>query len=257
MKRALIVTLLVLVADQSLKIWVKTHFFLGEYVPLFGPHSHSGYLQFVENDGMAFGLRIGGNTGKLLLTLFRIVAVGVIGWILWHMVQRKRGAWMITSLALILAGALGNIIDSAFYGLIFDKGTVFDPVLDRATGYEGVAQLSTAGYTSFLHGSVVDMFYFPLWQGRFPDWLPIWGGEYFEFFRPVFNIADAAISVGVAMMILAKRRHAPEPERTEPPNSTMDSGDAVIDGSNGPNEAQANAEGRDTSNLRDTSSSAI
>jgi signal peptidase II len=257
LKRALIVTLLVLVADQSLKIWVKTHFFLGEYVPLFGAHSHSGYLQFVENDGMAFGLRIGGNTGKLLLTLFRIAAVGVIGWILWHMVQRKRGAWMITSLALILAGALGNIIDSALYGLIFDKGTVFDPGLDRATGYEGVAQLSTAGYTSFLHGSVVDMFYFPLWQGRFPDWLPIWGGEYFEFFRPVFNIADAAISVGVAMMILARRRHSPEQVQAGPSITTVGDNAPPHDRDVNPVEAQASAEGRDTNSLRDTSNSAI
>lgn len=217
MKRALIVTLLVLVADQTLKIWVKTHFFLGEYVPLFGPHSHSGYLQFVENDGMAFGLRIGGVMGKLMLTLFRIAAVAVIAWILWRMIQRKRGAWLITSLSLILAGALGNIIDSAFYGLIFDKGTVFDAMAGQASGYEGIARLARPGYTSFLHGSVVDMFYFPLWQGRFPTWLPIWGGEPFEFFRPVFNIADASISVGVAMMILVRRKHVEAPAHAHAP----------------------------------------
>lgn len=232
MKRALIVTLLVLVADQVLKIWVKTHFFLGEYVPLFGAHSHSGYLQFVENDGMAFGLRIGGVMGKLMLTLFRIAAVAVIAWILWRMIQRQRGAWLITSLSLILAGALGNIIDSTFYGLIFDKGTVFDAAAGQATGYEGIARLSTHGYTSMLHGSVVDMFYFPLWQGRFPDWLPIWGGEPFEFFRPVFNIADASISVGVGMMILVRRRHVESPlpdRRVEQAGTSSVPGTAAAD----------------------------
>lgn len=203
MKRAFLVTLLVLVADQVLKVWVKTHFFLGEYVPLFGADSTKGYLQFVENKGMAFGLEFGGETGKLVLTLFRIIAVIAIGFILRNIIRRKHEPWLVTSLALIFAGALGNIIDSAFYGLIFDAS---DPVS------RNVAQLFPAdgGYAPLLHGAVVDMFYFPLWQGRFPEWLPIWGGEPFEFFRPVFNIADAAISVGVALMILTQRKAAPE-----------------------------------------------
>jgi signal peptidase II len=185
LKRALLVTLLVLVADQVLKVWVKTHFFLGEYVPLFGKDSSKGYLQFVENKGMAFGLEFGGEAGKLVLTLFRIVAVIVIGYILWRVIQRKRDTWLVTSLSLIFAGALGNIIDSTFYGLIFSAS---DPIT------RNVAELFPAegGYAPLLHGAVVDMFYFPLWQGRFPDWFPFWGGEPFEFFRPVFNIADAA-----------------------------------------------------------------
>ncbi|MBK9759955.1 MAG: lipoprotein signal peptidase [Flavobacteriales bacterium] len=199
LKRALLVIVLVLAADQTLKIWVKTHFFIGEYVPLFGAESTKGYLQFVENKGMAFGLEFGGETGKLLLTLFRIVAVIAIGFILRNIIHQQRDKWMITSLALIFAGALGNIIDSAFYGLIFNGS---DPVA------RNVASLFSpeGGYAPFLHGAVVDMFYFPLWQGRFPEWLPIWGGESFEFFRPVFNVADAAISVGVAMMVLVQRK---------------------------------------------------
>lgn len=205
MKRALLVTVLVLLADQALKVWVKTHFFLGEYVPLFGDGGTKAYLQFVENDGMAFGLRFGGDMGKLLLTLFRMVAVSVIGVILLRMVRHKREALLITSLSLIFAGALGNIIDSAFYGLLFDKGTVFNTATGGTIGYQGLAKFGTPGYSSFLHGSVVDMFYFPLWEGRFPPWLPIWGNQHFEFFRPVFNIADAAISVGVAMMIFMRR----------------------------------------------------
>ncbi len=216
MKRALLVTFLVLLADQALKVWVKTHFFLGEYVPMFGEGGTKAYLQFVENDGMAFGLRFGGNMGKLLLTLFRIVAVTVIGVILLRLVRQKREAWLITSLSLIFAGALGNIIDSAFYGLIFDKGTVFNSATGSTMGYQGLAEFGTPGYSSFLHGSVVDMFYFPLWEGRFPQWLPIWGGQHFEFFRPVFNIADAAISVGVAMMIFMRRN----PHHDAPPSAT-------------------------------------
>jgi signal peptidase II len=201
-KRALIVIFLVLLADQALKVYVKTHFFIGEYVPLFGAESTKGYIQFVENPGMAFGLEFGGEAGKLMLTLFRMVAVVVIGYILRQMVQRGRDGWMIVSLSLIFAGALGNIIDSAVYGLVFSAS---DPVTRH------VAELFPAGggYAPFLHGAVVDMFYFPLWQGRFPGWLPIWGGQPFEFFRPVFNIADAAISVGVALMILVQRKPNP------------------------------------------------
>lgn len=218
MKRALIVILLVLLADQALKVYVKTHFFIGEYVPLFGAESSKGYLQFVENNGMAFGLEFGGEAGKLMLTLFRMIAVLVIGYIMRQMIRRGRDGWMTVSLALIFAGALGNIIDSAVYGLLFSAS-------DPST--RNVAELLPAdgGYAPFLHGAVVDMFYFPLWDGRLPDWLPIWGGEPFIFFRPVFNIADASISTGVALMILVQRKarpvlHEPSPDgepRTRPP----------------------------------------
>ncbi|HMZ47651.1 MAG: lipoprotein signal peptidase [Bacteroidetes bacterium] len=212
MKRALLVIVLVLLTDQVLKVWVKTHFFLGEYIPMFGDNSSWAYLQFVENKGMAFGLEFGGEAGKLLLTLFRMVAVVAIGWVLRWMVREKQSGTRIISLALIFAGALGNIIDSAFYGLIFSAS---DPV----TRNVAVIFPEGGGYAPFLHGAVVDMFYFPLWQGRFPDWMPVWGGEPFEFFRPVFNIADAAISVGVALMILFQRKDKPdqpEPLRDQP-----------------------------------------
>ncbi len=215
MKRALIVIFLVLLADQALKVYVKTHFFLGEYVPLFGQDGSKGYLQFVENPGMAFGLEFGGEAGKLMLTLFRMVAVVVIGYILRQMILHRRDGWMIVSLSLIFAGALGNIIDSAVYGLIFSAS-------DPST--RNMAELFPAdgGYGSFLHGAVVDMFYFPLWQGRFPDWLPIWGGQPFEFFRPVFNVADAAISVGVALMILVQRKQGPATAVPDPEPSSAD-----------------------------------
>ncbi|MFT3884534.1 MAG: lipoprotein signal peptidase [Flavobacteriales bacterium] len=196
MKRALLVTLAVLVADQALKLWIKLGFFLGESRPLFGQGCRWAYLQFVENRGMAFGLEFGGTAGKLILTLFRIGAVIGIGYVLWRVIHRGRSKGLVLSLSLIFAGALGNIIDSTFYGLLFSESLPFQ---------KAVLLPADGGYAPLLHGAVVDMFYFPLWQGHFPAWLPIWGGQEFEFFRPVFNLADAAISVGVVLLIIVQR----------------------------------------------------
>jgi signal peptidase II len=215
LKRALLVIFLVLLADQALKVYVKTHFFIGQYVSLFGAESTKGYLQFVENKGMAFGLEFGGEAGKLMLTLFRMIAVVVIGYILRQMVRRGRDGWMITSLALIFAGALGNIIDSALYGLLFSASPPNTRIVAQFLSPDG-------GYAPFLHGAVVDMFWFPIWEGRFPDWFPIWGGQPFQFFRPVFNIADASISVGVALMILVQRKPKPEPPSPDPDPALAD-----------------------------------
>ena len=203
MKRSVLIILSVLAADQALKLWVKLGFFLGDSIPLFGQGHTWAYLQFVENRGMAFGLEFGGGFGKIALTLFRIVAVIGIGYLLVRAIKYKRNNWLVASLSLIFAGAMGNIIDSAFYGLIFDASTPF---------HKAVLFPAEGGYAPFLHGAVVDMFYFPLMHGHFPQWLPIWGGEEYEFFRPVFNIADSAISVGVVMLILVQRRDA---QRTE------------------------------------------
>ena len=145
---------------------------------------------------MAFGLELGGSYGKLFLSLFRLVAVvGIFFW-LRSLVRQKAGGLSVASVALILAGALGNIIDSAFYGVIFSESLGAVATLFPEGG----------GYGSFLHGRVVDMFYFPLYKGYLPDWLPIWGGDYFIFFRPIFNLADASISVGVALMLLFQRK---------------------------------------------------
>ena len=141
----------------------------------------------------------GGGFGKIALTLFRIVAVTGIGYLLVRAVRDKRNSWLVVSLSLIFAGAMGNIIDSACYGMIFDASTPF---------HKAVLFPADGGYAAFLHGAVVDMFYFPLMHGHFPQWLPIWGGDEYEFFRPVFNIADAAISVGVVMLILVQRKDA-------------------------------------------------
>ena len=203
MKRSVLIILSVLAADQALKLWVKLGFFLGDSIPLFGQGHDWAYLQFVENRGMAFGLEFGGGFGKIALTLFRIVAVIGIGYLLVRAIKDKRNNWLVVSLSLIFAGAMGNIIDSAFYGMIFDASTPF---------HKAVLFPADGGYAPFLHGAVVDMFYFPLMHGHFPQWLPIWGGEEYEFFRPVFNIADAAISVGVVMLILVQRKDAQRAE---------------------------------------------
>lgn len=200
MKRALLIILSVLIADQVLKFWVKTTFVLGESIPLFGDGLGWGRLQFVENKGMAFGLEFGGGAGKVALTVFRILAVIGIGWLLKRAVAHRQGPWMVTCLALVFTGALGNIIDSVFYGVLFS-----------ASSPHTVAEFLPAdgGYAPLLHGAVVDMFYFPLWRGHFPEWMPIWGGEDFEFFRPVFNIADAAITIGIVALLLVQQRERP------------------------------------------------
>lgn len=193
MKKPLIILLSVLLADQLLKFWIKTNLMLGESIQVAGDWF---YLSFVENNGMAFGMEFGGEYGKLFLSLFRIVVVGVLTWYFFKQVrQNKLHQGLVTAFSLILAGAIGNIIDSLFYGLIFD-----DSVGKVATLFP-----ETGGYGTFLHGLVVDMFYFPLIESTYPDWFPFWAGERFVFFNAVFNIADAAISTGVGVFILYQK----------------------------------------------------
>jgi signal peptidase II len=204
LKRAVAIILLVLLADQAMKLWVKLDFFYDDAIPLIGNWS---YLHFIENRGMAFGMEFGGEGGKLLLSLLRIAAVIGIGYALRRMVRQGASAWQATSVALVFAGALGNIIDSTFYGLIFSASTPFQ---------KAVLFPPDGGYAPLFHGAVVDMFYFPIWEGRLPDWLPLWGGEHAVFFRPVFNLADAAITVGIALFILAQRI-APHPKQADAP----------------------------------------
>ena len=186
----------VLLLDQAVKIWVKTHFLLGESVPVFG---NWFYIHFTENYGMAFGMEFGGGIGKLFLSLFRILASAGIGWYIVKLAREKAHPLMIVSFSLILAGAVGNIIDSVLYGRIFSDSA------------EGMATMFPAngGYAPLLHGRVVDMLYFPLFSGVFPSWVPIWGGEPFLFFRPVFNIADSSITIGVLIYLLFNNKMHP------------------------------------------------
>lgn len=187
---AIVVILLVIIIDQASKIWVKTHMSLYESIEI----ANWFKIYFVENNGMAFGMEVG---GKLFLSLFRIIAIGFIGYYLYTLIKNKYSKGYIACIALIWAGAFGNIIDCVFYGEIF------------SASYQGhVASWVSLGdgYSSWLHGKVVDMLYFPLIEGTFPLWFPKWGGENFVFFSPIFNVADSAITVGIFVLLLFYRK---------------------------------------------------
>ena len=191
-----IVIMSVLIIDQALKIYIKTHYAYGEGFNMLG--LKWARIYFVENEGMAYGLKLGGDYGKLLLSVFRIVMVFVLFILLAKLIKANERLSLLISFSLIIAGAIGNIIDSAFYGMIFSETPQF---------HGGIAQMfpQEGGYASFLHGKVVDMLYFPILSGHFPDWFPFWGSEQFIFFRPVFNLADSAITIGVLIIIIFQR----------------------------------------------------
>jgi signal peptidase II len=192
-KKAILLILLILVADQTLKLWVKTHMLIGEDIHLFG---NWGMLHFIENNGMAFGMEMGGKPGKLILSVFRIIAIFGIAWFLNSIIRKKAYIGLILAVSAILAGALGNIIDSAFYGMIFSE-SYHQPAAMFPPG---------GGYSSFLHGRVVDMLYFPVINTQWPEWSPFRPGESFIFFRPVFNIADSAITCGVFAILIFQKK---------------------------------------------------
>lgn len=185
-----LILVLVLLLDQALKIWVKTHLHYGEEFGIFG--ADRALIHFVENNGMAFGLSFGGRAGKLVLSLVRIAAVVLVAIYLNELLRRGASRLLIAAFAFIEAGALGNIIDSVFYGLFFSASGPFgEPAVFLPTG---------GGYESLFFGRVVDMFYFPLFYGVYPVWFPLVGGEPYLFFRPIFNIADVSITVGVVLL---------------------------------------------------------
>jgi len=193
LQKSILIVVLVLLVDQILKIWIKTNMTLGQEFPVIG---NWFIIHFVENNGMAFGFEFGGDYGKIFLSLFRVIAVFGIGWYILQLIKKGLPMGFIACVSLIFAGAIGNIIDSAFYGLIFNDSNGQVSALFPAGG----------GYATFLHGRVVDMFYFPLFSGVFPNWVPLVGGTDFQFFRPVFNVADSAISIGIFSIIIFYRK---------------------------------------------------
>lgn len=189
-KLAIVLVVLVLVVDQMIKIWVKTNMTLHESICI----TNWFYISFIENNGMAYGMQIG---SKLALSLFRVVAIAFLGYYIWLQVRKKARTGYIICLSMVLAGAMGNLIDSMFYGLLFNASSPY---------YVSYFVPFGTGYAPFLMGKVVDMFYFPLIVTTWPQWMPFVGGEEFIFFSPIFNFADACISVGVVLLVIGFRR---------------------------------------------------
>ena len=196
---AILTILIAIVLDQVIKIYVKTNFILGEEVTVFSWFK----LHFVENNGMAMGFEFGGKAGKLFLTLFRLVAVTAIVYWLAGNIKRKVHNAVIIGISLIFSGALGNIIDSVFYGVVFDT----------PMGTNLATLFSDKPYGELFYGKVVDMFYFPIWEGVLPEWIPFVGGDFFRFFNYIFNPADAYITTGVALLFIFSKTAFPKEEK--------------------------------------------
>ena len=192
-KKAIILFVSIIMLDQIVKLLIKSTMWLGQEYHVFGDWF---IIHFTENNGMAYGMELGGMVGKVMLTLFRLIAVGVIGWYILHLIKKGTNTGVILGFTTIMAGACGNIFDSLFYGVIFGESSWMHVAEFLPTG---------GGYAPVLFGKVVDMLYFPVIDTVLPSWVPIWGGEQFVFFQPIFNIADSAITCGVAYMLLCER----------------------------------------------------
>jgi len=192
-KKISILVLVILLIDQAVKIWIKTNMTIGESIPVFGDWFQ---IYFIENNGMAFGMQFGGSIGKLLLTLFRLVLISLIIYYIRKLIKEGAPVGVLYGVSLILVGAVGNVIDSLFYGMIFSESTFTDTAVIFPQG---------GGYAPLMFGKVVDMLYFPIIDTTLPKWVPFLGGEQFIFFRPIFNIADSCITIGVAYLLIFKR----------------------------------------------------
>lgn len=191
----ILLSVVLLVVDQLSKIWVKTSMCLNESISVFGQWFQ---IRFIENPGAAYGFELGGDYGKLILTLFRVVAVSFLGYYISRLVKRAAPTGVVVGFTMIMIGALGNVFDSLFYGMIFSESTYFQPAVWTAWG---------EGYSTFLHGDVVDMLYFPIIRiAQMPSWMPFVGGEPYTFFSPIFNIADAYISVALIYLLIFQRK---------------------------------------------------
>jgi signal peptidase II len=191
--KSILLIILILILDQTVKIWIKTHMTIGDEYHILG---NWFIIHFTENNGMAFGIEFWGKFGKLFLSLFRIFAIGAIGYFIYHLIKQKASTGLVLGISAILAGAVGNLLDSAFYGLIFSDSMAETARFLPAEG----------GYATFLHGRVVDMLYFPIINTTYPEWLPWLGGQRFVFFSPVFNLADSAITTGVFYLLIFQRK---------------------------------------------------
>jgi signal peptidase II len=217
-RTVVLVILAIIIADQALKFWVKTHMLYHEQIPVIGSWFR---LFFIENEGMAWGWKFGGEWGKLALTLFRLVAVIFGVFYIANIVKKNYHPGFIICAAMIFAGALGNLIDSLFYGLMFSASDVGMPL---ATIFP-----PGGGYAGFLHGRVVDMLYMPIIEDKLlPGWVPLYGGERFTFFSPIFNIADASISIGVMVLLIFQKKFFKKHPHEEP-NPTRESKNSVND----------------------------
>ncbi|KAF5037203.1 Lipoprotein signal peptidase [anaerobic digester metagenome] len=193
-KQVTLIVFVLLLIDQAVKIWIKTHMTIGESIPVFGDWFQ---IYFIENNGMAFGMQFGGAIGKFFLTALRLVLIGVIIYYVKKLIESGSSRAFLTGVALILVGAIGNVIDSMLYGIVFSE-----------SDFTQVASLfpEGGGYAPFMFGKVVDMLYFPIIDTTLPQWFPFKGGEQFIFFRPIFNIADSCITIGVFYLLLFKRK---------------------------------------------------